>query len=145
MAISMLKIRRPLGRLIFNMGIAIAGKTVFLIETAPRSLPTNSCLSYSISHCLSSYMYDAYVFLCYLIKCSFVYNVTVADASIAMWKLEFQIEVGRWRDISWPISFDQWFQRGGPRDNSLVPRATNSNLNWWRASGVPHIHNIMHQ
>ena len=38
MAISMLKIRRPLGRLIFNMGIAIPGKTVFLIETAPRSI-----------------------------------------------------------------------------------------------------------
>ena len=36
MAISMLKIRRPLGRLIFNMGIAIPGKTLFLIETAPR-------------------------------------------------------------------------------------------------------------
>ena len=36
MAISVLKIRRPLGRLIFNMGIAIPGKTVFLIETAPR-------------------------------------------------------------------------------------------------------------
>ena len=35
MAISMLKIRRPLGRLIFNMGIATPGKTVFLIETAP--------------------------------------------------------------------------------------------------------------
>ena len=34
----MLKIRRPLGRLIFNMGIAIPGKTVFLIETAPCSL-----------------------------------------------------------------------------------------------------------
>ena len=31
----MLKIRRPIGRLIFNMGIAIPGKTVFLIETAP--------------------------------------------------------------------------------------------------------------
>ena len=31
----MLKIRRPLGRLIFNMGIAIPGKTLFLIETAP--------------------------------------------------------------------------------------------------------------
>ena len=31
----MLKIRRPLGRLIFNMGIAIPGKTVFFIETAP--------------------------------------------------------------------------------------------------------------
>ena len=38
MAISMLKIRRPLGRLIFNMGIAIPGKTVFLIETAPWSI-----------------------------------------------------------------------------------------------------------
>ena len=37
MAISMLKIRRPLGRLIFNMWIAIPGKTVFLIETAPRA------------------------------------------------------------------------------------------------------------
>ena len=35
MAISMLKIRWPLGRPIFNMGIAIPGKTVFLIETAP--------------------------------------------------------------------------------------------------------------
>ena len=36
MAVSMLKIRRPLGRLIFNnMGIAMPGKTVFLIETPP--------------------------------------------------------------------------------------------------------------
>ena len=40
----MLKIRRPLGRLIFNMGIAIPGKTIFLIETAPR------CLSLIIYH-----------------------------------------------------------------------------------------------
>ena len=38
MGIPMLKIRRPVGRLIFNMGIAIPGKTVFLIETAPRFL-----------------------------------------------------------------------------------------------------------
>ena len=38
MVIPMLKIRRPLGRLIFNMGIAIPGKTVFLIETAPCRL-----------------------------------------------------------------------------------------------------------
>ena len=35
----MLKIRRPLGRLIFNMGITIPGKTVFLIETAHCLLP----------------------------------------------------------------------------------------------------------
>ena len=38
MAIPMLKIRRPNGRLIFNMRIAIPGKTVFFIETAPGSL-----------------------------------------------------------------------------------------------------------
>ena len=37
----MLKIRRPLGRLIFNMGIAIPGKTVFLIETAPWTAPSH--------------------------------------------------------------------------------------------------------
>ena len=41
MAITMLKIRRHLGRLIFNMGIAIPGKTVFLIETAPGSQATH--------------------------------------------------------------------------------------------------------
>ena len=34
----MLKIRRPLGRLIFSMGIAIPGKTVFLIETVDISI-----------------------------------------------------------------------------------------------------------
>ena len=44
MTISMLKIRRPLGRLIFNMGIAIPGKTVFLIETAPWNVHFHSYL-----------------------------------------------------------------------------------------------------
>ena len=39
MAIPMLKIRRPTGRLIFNMGIPIPGKTVFYIETGPWVLP----------------------------------------------------------------------------------------------------------
>ena len=38
MAIPMLKIRRPTGRLIFNMGIPIPGKTVFYIETGPWHL-----------------------------------------------------------------------------------------------------------
>ena len=40
MAIPMLKIRRPTGRLIFNMGIPIPGKTVFYIETGPRWFET---------------------------------------------------------------------------------------------------------
>ena len=52
----MLKIRRPLGRLIFNMGIAIPGKTVFLIETAPRDhfvymRPANKSWRYSVMAC----------------------------------------------------------------------------------------------
>ena len=38
MVIPMLKIRRPTGRLIFNMGIPIPGKTVFYIETGPWTL-----------------------------------------------------------------------------------------------------------
>ena len=53
----MLKIRRPLGRLIFNMGIAIPGKTVFLIETAPwfvitviSSLPGSNFLLQNYVH-----------------------------------------------------------------------------------------------
>ena len=44
----MLKIRRPLGRLIFNMGIAIPGKTVFLIETAPRWSNSQGSMSYIV-------------------------------------------------------------------------------------------------
>ena len=38
MVIPMLKIRRPTGRLIFNMGIPIPGKTVFYIETGPWNM-----------------------------------------------------------------------------------------------------------
>ena len=47
----MLKIRRPLGRLIFNMGIAIPGKTVFLIETAPRYEFLGFLVTMEISEC----------------------------------------------------------------------------------------------
>ena len=59
MAISMLKIRRPLGRLIFNMGIAILGKTVFLIETAPRflNMKTNDANAFQFNIEWSSKLY----------------------------------------------------------------------------------------
>ena len=60
MAISMLKIRRPLGRLTFNMGIAIPGKTVFLIETAPSFSirgHINQGISYSMTQ-ISVYLYQ---------------------------------------------------------------------------------------
>ena len=56
MAISMLKIRRPLGRLIFNMGIAIPGKTVFLIETAPWFLKFNHVLHLSTEQIIILYI-----------------------------------------------------------------------------------------
>ena len=52
----MLKIRRPLGRLIFNMGIAIPGKTVFLIETAIRFQRAKD----SAYLALANYMYCGY-------------------------------------------------------------------------------------
>ena len=41
MAIPMLKIRRPLERLIFNMGIATPGKTVFHID-GPQGIGSQS-------------------------------------------------------------------------------------------------------
>ena len=50
----MLKIRRPLGRLIFNMGIAIPGKTVFLIETTPCVFTNAYSITYSVQPHLSS-------------------------------------------------------------------------------------------
>ena len=69
MAISMLKIRRPLGRLIFNMGIAIPGKTVFLIETAPwyrrvrrprAYCPALILLSYLTTNCSLHFEIDTF-------------------------------------------------------------------------------------
>ena len=50
MAIPILKIRRPLGRLIFNMGIVTPGKTVFLIETAPGPGPSCSQLYWYVDN-----------------------------------------------------------------------------------------------
>ena len=58
----MLKIRRPLGRLIVNMGIAIPGKTVFLIETAPRTgILEASNLCNMVIHHSTTTIYDTYL------------------------------------------------------------------------------------
>ena len=56
----MLKIRRPLGRLIFNMGIAIPGKTVFLIETAPCCFAALELIQ-SVAHLYRSTYLDYYI------------------------------------------------------------------------------------
>ena len=60
----MLKIRRPLGRLIFNMGIAIPGKTVFLIETAPwvrQSLRMHSTMDWFVVRPLFTRMWFEHI------------------------------------------------------------------------------------
>ena len=57
MAIPMLKIRRPNGRLIFNMGIPIPGKDGLYIEMGPRP-------SSWITHQLTIYSWQS-IYLCY--------------------------------------------------------------------------------
>ena len=75
MAISMLKIRRPLGRLIFNMGIAIPGKTVFLIETAPWFLGTVFYHVFSVKLCLLSRVWNVELFIKFNIMMLTVYGI----------------------------------------------------------------------
>ena len=65
----MLKIRRPTGRLIFNMGIPIPGKTVFLIETGPWRL-WKDILSVIIHHHGSS---SLMIIICWFISI-FIHN-----------------------------------------------------------------------
>ena len=59
----MLKITRPLGRLIFNMEIAIPGKTVFLIETAPWLV--TRCANRSWAASLSTHAIEVKCFVLY--------------------------------------------------------------------------------
>ena len=72
----MLKIRRPLGRLIFNMGIAIPGKTVFLIETAPWLHVTKQSLLSRDIFPSGWYVEDQFPRLTYILS----YRCGVADA-----------------------------------------------------------------
>ena len=76
----MLKIRRPLGRLIFNMGIAIPGKTVFLIETAPRRCWANCRHSEGRFRIIYIYIY-LYIQKPHILRKSLVYK-PVIDSNI---------------------------------------------------------------
>ena len=58
----MLKIRRPLGRLIFNMVIAIVSKTVFLIETASFLASANNDVIRSAYQHQSPMSWQHYIF-----------------------------------------------------------------------------------
>ena len=90
----MLKIRRPLGRLIFNMGIAIPGKTVFLIETAPwrqikRCLGEHFISQISSSVWNSKYLYNldisGFLFISFVV---FWWNNHYKDC-VSCWKVFF--------------------------------------------------------
>ena len=65
MAIPMLKIRRPTGRLIFNMGIPIPGKTVFYIETGPWWTRYWTRSSFELLSCLDIYALDIWCCILY--------------------------------------------------------------------------------
>ena len=110
----MLKIRRPLGRLIFNMGIAIPGKTVFLIETAPSRHRDDCilvnhvfCIVYTCNNCghLWYWMYfrsdsniqkgrwnlvnlrhfDSYIIECQ--HCSNQWSAILRSSSLSIWQI----------------------------------------------------------
>ena len=83
MAISMLKIRRPLGRLIFNMGIAIPGKTVFLIETAPSFLLIIIIICITVTIDLLHICAAVVVYLLYI--CANAIANTEGNAVIQFW------------------------------------------------------------
>ena len=85
MAIPMLKIRRPNGRLIFNMGIPIPGKDGLYIETGPRTLVLsfytdvvftlfiwNSTHSTLPRHCEMWFLYSVYDLRAVKFKSSYV-------------------------------------------------------------------------
>ena len=96
MVISMLKIRRPLGRLIFNMGIAIPGKTVFLcIEKAlvvVVSVLTVTSYVDAISHLLFTWPADSWWSSQYIKMSSYRYRIPMLkirqshDRLILIWE-----------------------------------------------------------
>ena len=110
MAISMLKIRRPLGRLIFNMGITIPCKTVFLIETAPCTQIYKlliQCILMSVNINSNEYRecWNAWIFLNlpYMsnFKCLVQYRLWLTPKS------HIEILVGQFQSIPiWKISCD---------------------------------------
>ena len=65
MAIPMLKIRRPNGRLIFNMGIPIPGKDGLYIETGPCLCDLHRLTQYSTEMDFGTFRISAGIVLYY--------------------------------------------------------------------------------
>ena len=96
----MLKIRRPLGRLIFNMGIAIPGKTVFLIETAPR---WNQCYLLLCRSVQEQITFSVFLILPHML--GFVGLVLLVDIWSSSWVLVVSLwcPLKPWFAIPWNI------------------------------------------
>ena len=94
----MLKIRRTLGRLIFNMGIATPGKTVFLIETAPCWPLSELPLWYPIIHCQVTTA-DLKILYTYIICKSRYGNSFECDKIFMLWTI--QDHVTEWTFVLW--------------------------------------------
>ena len=107
----MLKIRRPLGRLIFNMGIAIPGKTVFLIETAPWSYWGRRWISFHVSQRSPQLGYDVCV-TCqawtWFLRSNIYYAPGLVDPSYSFLNDFFSLSIGRLIEAA-PHFLDQIF------------------------------------
>ena len=128
----MLKIRRPLGRLIFNMGIAIPGKTVFLIETAPWTLyyywdMTPSPDIWPVGAQLSSKAALHYNDVIMTTMASQITGLTIVYPSVYSRQIKENIKAPR----HWPL----WGEFTG---HQWIPRTKGNAENisiWWRHHG----------
>ena len=125
MAISMLKIRRPLGRLIFNMGIAIPGKTVFLIETAPWFLSLNVWISYAGWTYIIRYTEIRHLF----ISCTQKGNTT---RTIATMLRACARHIKMW--LVWMRS--RFFSHTNATDNIMMARIMTATMSKWSAQNM---------
>ena len=122
----MLKIRRPLGRLIFNMGIAIPGKTVFLIETAPWSKGITPLFYFRFSASkleprpwfnitgIILYMHPANERQCYIVMLSLIgWAHTQSDPCIKMSSYQYRKSHCADKTILWPSSLHNGISNTG--------------------------------
>ena len=126
----MLKIRRPLGRLIFNMGITIPCKTVFLIEMAPWYL-SDVWKKKTFASCNLHY----YMVLIYIIT----YQGTVTNLTNDFWYL-WNSYLVLWSAWFPQVQLDQnsGFFRNFPQPASFsLPRCVNQYS--------PHLWNHIHK
>ena len=119
----MLKIRRPSGRLIFNMGIAIPGKTVFLIETAPWSLS-------SVDYELTTESTDHYNDIIMRVMASQISGASIVYSTVGSGADQRKHQSSASLSFVWEFTGDQWI----PRTKGQKHR----NVSIWWCHHAPH-------